>query len=83
VPTTSGAIFRTLSWREIASQSCTPGCITRWRAWQSEPLPVSNSYYTAGTSCPSTDVGLAADGLYGSLVWCETIGSHHQWVHIS
>jgi hypothetical protein len=41
VPTTSGAIFRTLSWREIASQSCTPGCITRWRAWQSEPLEVA------------------------------------------
>jgi hypothetical protein len=84
VPTTSGPIFRTLSWRDVTSQTCSLSqCVTRWQAWQSEPLMVSASYYVTGAACPAADMGLAADGLYGSLVWCEAIGSRHQWVHIS
>ena len=83
VPTTSGYLFRTLSWREAASRACTKaGCATRWTAWQSEPLMVSKEYYASGAVCPSADTGLAANG-YGSLVWCETIGTRHLWVHIS
>jgi hypothetical protein len=83
VPTSSGPIFRTLSYREIAAQMCDPGCVTKWRAWQAESSPVSGSYHKVGALCPAADVGLAADGWYGSLVWCETIGTHHEWVHIS
>lgn len=82
VPTQSGKLFRTLSWRDIVSQSCTPSCTTKWTPWTSESLEVSASYYDVGDPCPKSDTGLAADG-EDSLVWCELVGSQHEWVHLS
>jgi hypothetical protein len=84
VPTTSGHLFRTLSWRDAGSHTCAKSpCATQWQAWESLPMMVSKSYYALGAVCPSADVGLAADGTQGSLVWCETVGARHEWARTS
>lgn len=83
VPTQSGRLFRTLSWRDELSDSCTSnGCVVKWQPWNSVILEVSAAFHAVGTSCPSSAAGLAADG-YGFLVWCEAVGKSHDWVRRS
>jgi hypothetical protein len=83
VPTPGGRFFSELRWRDASSAACAlapGGC---WQRWQEESVPVSTEYYHTGTACHAAWIGLASDGWYGTLVWCERIGSRSEWVHMS
>lgn len=89
VPTTSGLLFRTLSWRDAISQGMPPHCpakgvcvsVFHWTPWSSETLRLSSASYAVGAVCPRADLGLAADGKGAAyefsgqapLVWCEIV----------